>query len=103
MLSTKPENYKDRYNIKIAHGFRKFFNTALSSIRTKDGRLAIDFIRKEMMMGHALMNIYALEENYNRADRPKMLLKDYLKAVSEPLFFNVLCMDITDQATTANC
>ena len=34
-------------------------------------------------MGHALMNIHALEENYNRADRPKMLLEDYLKAVSE--------------------
>ncbi len=77
------ENYKDRYNIKIAHGFRKFFNTTLSNIRTKDGRLAIDFIRKEMMMGHALMDIHALEENYNRADRPKMLLEDYLKAVSD--------------------
>ena len=77
------ENYNDRYNIKIAHGFRKFFNTTLSNIRTKDGRLAIDFIRKEMMMGHALMNIHALEQNYNRADRPKMLLEDYLKAVSE--------------------
>jgi len=77
------ENYKDRYNIKIAHGFRKFFNTTLSSIRTKDGRLAIDFIRKEMMMGHALMNIHALEQNYNRANRPKMLLEDYLKAVSD--------------------
>jgi hypothetical protein len=36
-----------------------------------------------MMMGHALMNIHALEENYNRADRPKMLLEDYLKAVSD--------------------
>ena len=31
------------------------------------------------MMGHALMNIHALEENYNRADRSKMLLEDYLK------------------------
>ena len=77
------EKYKERYNIKIAHGFRKFFNTTLSNIRTKDGRLAIDFIRKEMMMGHALMNIHAMEENYNRADRPKMLLEDYLKAVSD--------------------
>jgi hypothetical protein len=77
------QNYKDRYNIKIAHGFRKFFNTTLSNIRTKDGRLAIDFIRKEMMMGHALINIHALEQNYNRADMPKMLLEDYLKAVSE--------------------
>ena len=34
-------------------------------------------------MGHALMNIHALEENYNRADRPKMLFEDFLKAVSE--------------------
>jgi Tfp pilus assembly protein PilN len=36
-----------------------------------------------MMMGHALMNIHALEQNYNRADKPKMLLEDYLKAVSD--------------------
>jgi integrase len=77
------ENYKHRYNIKIAHGFRKFFNTTLGNIRTKDGRLAIDFIRKEMMMGHALTNIHALEQNYNRSDRVKMLLEDYLKAVPD--------------------
>ena len=79
------ENYKDRYNIKIAHGFRKFFNTTLSNIRTKDGRLAIDFIRKEMMMGHALMNIHALEENYNRADRPKMRVPKVQKNMAESL------------------
>jgi integrase len=88
------ENYKDRYNIKIVHGFRKFFNTTLSNIRTKDGRLAIDFIRKEMMMGHALMNIHALEENYNRADRPKMLLEDYLKAVSELTISDEECIKV---------
>ena len=34
-------------------------------------------------MAHTLMNIHAMEENYNRADTPKMLLEDYLKAVSE--------------------
>ena len=36
-----------------------------------------------MMMGHALMNTHELEENYNMTDRPKMLLEDYLKAVSD--------------------
>ena len=34
-------------------------------------------------MDHALINTYALEENYNRADRLTMLLADYLKAVPE--------------------
>jgi hypothetical protein len=29
------------------------------------------------------MNIHALEQNHNRSDRPKMLLEDYLKTVSE--------------------
>jgi hypothetical protein len=77
------ENYNQRYSVKNAHGFRKFFNTTLGNIRTKDGRLAIDFIRKEMMMGHALTNIHALEQNYNRSDRVKMLLEDYLKAVPD--------------------
>jgi hypothetical protein len=36
-----------------------------------------------MMMGHALTNIHALEQNYNRSDRVKMLLEDYLKALPE--------------------
>ena len=34
-------------------------------------------------MAYSLMNIHALEQNYNRADRPKMLVEDYLKALSE--------------------
>lgn len=77
------EYYNSRYNIKIAHGFRKTFNSVVANVRTKDGRLAIDFIRKEMMMGHALTSIYSLEKNYNRADRVKMLLEDYLKALPD--------------------
>jgi hypothetical protein len=77
------ENYNDRYNIKIAHGFRKFFSSTLSSIKTSDGRYAIDFIKKEWLLGHALTGIHALEENYNRNDRVKMLLDEYLKAVKE--------------------
>jgi len=77
------ENYNGRYNIKIAHGFRKFFSTTVSSIKTKDGRPAIDFIKKEWLLGHALRSIHSLEENYNRSDRIKLLLPEYQKAVKE--------------------
>lgn len=34
-------HYKDRFQIKRVHGFRKFFNTTLRSIKTKDGKPAI--------------------------------------------------------------
>lgn len=77
------EKYNGRYNIKIAHGFGKFFSTTLSSIKTKDGRTAIDFIKKEWLMGHALTSIHLLEENYNRSDRVKLLFEEYKKAVKE--------------------
>jgi hypothetical protein len=79
------ENYHERYNIKIAHGFRKFFSTTLSGIKAADGsgRTAIDFIKKEWLLGHALTSVHALEENYNRSDRVKLLLEEYLKAVKE--------------------
>jgi hypothetical protein len=76
--------YNGRYNIKIAHGFRKFFNTTLRSVKTKDGQQpAIQYIHKEWMMGHALRDLHAMEENYDRSDRVKILLEDYLKAVPE--------------------
>jgi hypothetical protein len=79
------DNYHDRYNIKIAHGFRKFFSTTVSSIKAADGsgRNAIDFIKKEWLLGHALTSVHALEENYNRSDRVTLLLEDYLKTVKE--------------------
>ena len=77
------ENYSNRYNIKIAHGLRKFFSTTLSTIKTPDGRTAIDFIKKSWLLGHALTSIHSLEENYNRSDRVKILLDEYLKAVKE--------------------
>jgi len=79
------ENYNARYNVKIAHGFRKFFSSTLSNIKTLDGtsRNAIDFIKKEWLLGHSLTGIHALEENYNRNDRVKILLEEYLKAVKE--------------------
>lgn len=77
------ESYNGRYNIKIAHGFRKYFSTTLSNIKTKDGRTAIDFIKKEWLLGHALKSIHLLEENYNRSDRVKLLLTAYEVAVKE--------------------
>jgi integrase len=79
------ENYKERYNIKLAHGFRKYFSSTLSNIKAQDGsgRNAIDFIKKEWLLGHSLTGIHTLKENYNRNDRVKMLLDEYLKAVKE--------------------
>jgi hypothetical protein len=77
------DKYNDRYNIKIAHGFRKFFSSTLSNIKTPDGRGSIDFIKKEWLLGHSLTGIHSLEENYNRNDRVKILLDEYLKAVKE--------------------
>jgi hypothetical protein len=35
------------------------------------------------LLGHALTGIHSLEENYNRNDRVKMLLEEYLKGVRE--------------------
>jgi hypothetical protein len=77
------EKYNERYNIKLAHGFRKFYSSTLSSIKTPDGQYSIDFIKKEWLLGHSLTGIHALEENYNRNDRVKVLLDEYLKAVKE--------------------
>jgi hypothetical protein len=82
----RSEKYNERYNVKIAHGFRKFFSTTLSNVKTPDGRQAIDFLKKEMLMGHALIGIHSLEGNYNRTpteERVRMLLDEYLKAVKE--------------------
>jgi hypothetical protein len=79
------ENYNQMYNVKIAHGFRKYFSSTLSNIKAPDGsgRTAIDFIKKEWLLGHSLTGIHTLEENYNRNDRVKMLFDEYLKAVKE--------------------
>jgi len=79
------ESYNERYNIKIAHGFRKYFSSTLSNIKAPDGsgRYAIDFIKKEWLLGHTLTGIHSLEENYNRNDKVKMLFEEYLKAVRE--------------------
>ena len=74
---------KSRYDVKTAHGFRKFFNTILRGVKAKDGQQAIQYIHKEWMMGHALRDLHAMEENYDRSDRVKILLEDYMKAVPE--------------------
>jgi hypothetical protein len=77
------EKYNERYNIKLAHGFRQFYSSTLSNIKTPDGQYAIDFIKKEWLLGHSLTEIHALEENYNHNDRVKVLLDEFLKAVKE--------------------
>jgi hypothetical protein len=77
------EYYKERYNVKIAHGFRKFFSSTLSNIKDNTGRNAIDFVKKEWLLGHSLTGVHSLEENYNRNDRVKTLLHDYLKAIPD--------------------
>lgn len=77
------KEYKERFVIKRIHGFRKFFNSTLRSIKTKDGQPAIQFTSKERLLGHALINQYALERNYDRTDIKSELLQDYLKAAPE--------------------
>ena len=82
------ENYNQMYNVKIAHGFRKYFSTTLSNIKNKngDGRPAIDFLHKEKLLGHTLTGIHALDTNYNRTSREdhiRVLLDSYLLALPE--------------------
>jgi flagellar capping protein FliD len=80
------KKYNNRFNIKQAHGFRKFFSTVLTNVRTKDGRPAIDFLHKEKLLGHALTGIHALDTNYNRTSREdqiNVLLDSYLLALPE--------------------
>ena len=83
--------------MKIAHGFRKYFSTTLSNIRTKDCRPAIDFLKKEQLLGHALTSIHSLELNYNRTpteERIKLLLDEYLKALPELTISDEECMKV---------
>jgi integrase len=77
------KEYKSRFNIKRAHGFRKFFNTTISSLIGPDGKRMIDFIHKEWMLGHSLYEEHKMEEHYNRSQIAKLLLNDYLRAVKE--------------------
>ena len=82
-VDVKSKNYNGRYVTKSVHGFRKWFNTTLKSIKTKDGQPAVQFINKERLLGHRLTGALSLENNYDRMDKVKELLSDYLKAVHE--------------------
>ena len=67
------------------------------NIRAKDGRPAIDFLKKEQMLGHALTGIHSLELNYNRTpteERIKLLLDEYLKALPELTISDEECMKV---------
>jgi hypothetical protein len=67
------------------------------NIRTKDCRPAIDFLKKEQMLGHALTSIHSLELNYNRTpteERIKLLLDEYLKALPELTISDEECIKV---------
>jgi hypothetical protein len=77
------EDNERRYDTKVSHGFRKYFKTTISAIRTKDGRSAIEPVRQEWLYGHALSGLLSSSENYDRNNRVRMLLEEYLKGVGE--------------------
>jgi integrase len=80
-INERSASYNDRYTTKTVHAFRKFFNTTLKSIKNKEGQSLISFVNKERLLGHTLVDEHALEENYDRSDRVKDLLIDYLRAL----------------------
>ena len=41
------ESYNDRYNIKIAHGYRKYFSSTLSSIKASDGSINSPYFKMQ--------------------------------------------------------
>jgi hypothetical protein len=73
--------YKNRFHVKRIHGIRKAFLTSLKSVKTAEGQPAIEFLNRERLMGHALMNQHALEDNYDRSDQVKVLFEEYRKAL----------------------
>lgn len=70
-----------RFTIKSVHGTRKFWNTAVKSVKTKEGQPAVNYINKERMLGHSLPGNLSLEDSYDRSDIVKELLQDYLRAL----------------------
>ncbi len=63
-----------RYDVKMSHGFRKFFNTQCKLAH-------VDLLHKEMMMGHYV----GMDDTYYRPPE-EALLQDYLKAVPSLTF-----------------
>lgn len=80
-ITEQSKYYKNRFHIKRVHGLRKFFLTSLKSVKTSDGKPAIEFLNRERLMGHALMNQHSLEDNYDRSDLVKVLFEEYRKAM----------------------
>ena len=66
-----------RYDVKMDHGFRKFFNTECK-------RAKVDPLHKEMFLGHTV----GLEDSYYRPEEDE-LLQDYLKVAPHLTFDDV--------------
>lgn len=81
-VAVQSKQYSNRrYTVKVVHGFRKSFLTALKSVKDADGKILIEFGDRERLMGHALTDTLSLENNYDRQDRVATLMREYLKAV----------------------
>ena len=63
-----------RYDVKMDHGFRKFFNTMCQKSK-------VDIMHKEMLMGHSI----GLDDSYYRPE-PDDLLPDYVKVIPSLTF-----------------
>lgn len=58
--------------------------TSLKSVKTSDGKPTIEFLNRERLTGHALMNQHSLEDNYDRSDQVKVLFEEYRKTMYVP-------------------
>jgi len=73
-LPNRKRDEKNRYNIQIAHGFRKRFNTLLKSNNEINSNLV------EKMMGHSIT--IQLDNSYLKPTKDR-LFKEYVKAIPE--------------------
>lgn len=74
--------YKSKhYTIKTVHGMRKFWNTAVKSVKNKDGQMVLSQESKELLIGHRLVGSLKLERNYDRSEMIQKLLVDFLKVL----------------------
>jgi integrase len=95
VLEVSKEYNNRRYTVKGLHGFRKFFSSTVSSIKTADGLAAIRHTSKEKLLGHTLVGDYSLENHYDRRkDIIDELLQEYLRAAPE--------LTISDKARLAH-
>lgn len=76
------KRYKSKhFTIKTVHGFRKFWNTAVKSVKNSDGQQVVSHENKELMLGHRLIGSLTLERSYDRSEMIQKLLVDYLKVL----------------------